>query len=168
MLRFTGTVEGVEVLDRSFNRIDQYISDFRSVWPNVAKEFYAIEHEQFASEGAHGASGRWAPLSPAYAKFKAVTFPGQPILRATTSLYESMTNPEASDAIFRVEPTMLTIGTQDPKAMGHQRGVSKRNLPARPIISLTNDDKRRIQKSIQVGLVQFTRSLGFQVDEKAA
>lgn len=166
MLHFTGTVEGVEVLNRSFNRIDQYISDLRGVWPNVVKEFYGVIHEQFASEGAHGASGRWAPLSLAYAKFKAVAFPGQTILKASTSLYESLTNPDAPDAIFRMEPMQLTVGTKDPKAMGHQRG--KRNLPARPIISLTNDDKRRVTKSIQVGLVQFTRSLGFQVDEKAA
>lgn len=166
MIRFSAELLGVPVLDRAFNRIEQYISDFRSVFPNVAKEFYAIEVQQFDSQGARGASGRWAPLSTAYAKFKAVAFPGQTILKATTSLYDSMTNPDAPDAIYRVEPMMLTVGTKDPKAMGHQRG--KRNLPARPIISLTNDDKRRITKSIQVGLVQFTRGLGFQVDEKAA
>jgi phage gpG-like protein len=168
MLRFTGEIDGITQLDRSFNRIERFISDFRSVWPNAAKEFYAIEEQQFGSEGSHGASGRWAPLSLAYGKFKAIAFPGQPILKATTSLYESMTNPDAPDAIFRMEPNELTIGTKDPKALGHQRGVAKRNLPARPIISLTNDDKRRIQKAIQVGLVRFTREAGFQVQERAA
>lgn len=169
MIRFSADVLGVEVLNRSFNRIEQYISDFRSVFPNVAKEFYGVVHEQFASEGAHGASGRWAPLSPAYKVYKVYTARNfEPILKFSRSLYDSMTSPDAPDAIFRMEPMELTIGTKDPKAMGHQRGVPKRNLPARPIISLTNDDKRRLQKSIQVGLVRFTRSLGFQVDEKAA
>lgn len=168
MIQFSRTVEGVEVLNRGFNRIQQYISDFRSVWPEVAKTFYAIEEQQFKSEGAHGASGRWAALSPAYAKFKAVAFPGQPILRATAGLYESMTSPDALDSIFRMDAREMTVGTQHEAARAHQKGSSKRKLPARPIISLTQSDKRRMQKAIQAGLVQFTRNLGFQVDEKAA
>lgn len=159
-------MQGVEVLNRAFNRVEQHISDFRSIWPNVAREFYAIEEDQFASEGAHGASGKWAALSPAYSKFKAIAFPGQPILRATTSLYESMTSPNAPDSIFRMTENELTVGTQREGARVHQKGG--RNLPARPIIALTESDKRRIQKAIQAGLVQFTRGLGFQVEEKAA
>ncbi len=165
MIQFTAEVQGVEVLNRAFNRIEEYISDFRGIWPNVAKEFYTIEHEQFATEGAHGASGKWAALSPVYAKFKAVTFPGMPILRATTSLYDSMTSPGAPDSIFRMEPLEMTAGTQREGATAHQRGAG---LPARPIISLTGDDKRRMQKAIQTGLVQFTRRLGFDVMENAA
>lgn len=168
MINFTATVDGEQVLNRAFNRVDEFVSDFRSVWPNVAKEFYVIEHEQFESQGAHGASGKWAPLSAAYAKRKAVVFPGQPILRAFNSLYESMTSPDAGDSIYRPEALELTIGSKLPYALAHQRGSSKRHLPARPIISLTEDDKRKIQKSIQSGLVQFTRRLGFDVEERAA
>ncbi len=166
MIRFSATVEGVEVLNRGFSRIEEFISDFRSVWPNVAKEFYAIEHEQFASQGAHGASGKWAALSPAYSKYKAIKFPGQPILRATNSLYESLTSPDALDSIFRMDAQQMTIGTQREGARAHQRGT--RRMPARPPISFTEADKRRIQKSIQAGLVKFTRQAGFNVEEKAA
>jgi phage gpG-like protein len=166
LIRFSASVDGVDVLNRAFNRIDQFVSDFRSVWPNVAKEFYAIEEGQFASQGARGLSGKWAPLSKAYAKYKAKRFPGQTILKASTSLYESMTNPDAPDSIFRMDARELTIGTKDPKGMGHQRGAGR--LPVRPIISLTEADKRKLQKSIQSGLVEFTRGLGFQVDERAA
>ena len=166
MLHFTGTVDGVEALNRGFNRIDQHISDFRNIWPKVAQEFYAIEVEQFESQGAHGASGRWAPLSPAYAKFKAVAFPGQPILRAENLLFESLTTADGLDSVFRMDAQELTIGTRREGATAHQRGSGR--MPARPPISLTEADKRRIQKSIQAGLIQFTRQAGFEVDEKAA
>lgn len=164
-VRFTGEVDGIPVLDRAFNRVEEYIADFRNIWPSVAEEFYAIEREQFASQGAHGASGTWAPLSPAYAKFKAVEFPNQPILRATTALYQSMTSPDAPDSIFRMDAQEMTIGTQREGATAHQRGSG---LPARPIISLTDADKRRIQKAIQLPLVSYIRRQGLVVLENAA
>lgn len=161
MISFSAEVTGVEVFNRAFNRVSEFISDLRGVWPEVAREFYAIETEQFRSEGAHGASGKWQGLSPAYAKYKAKAFPGQPTLKATSSLYESMTRPDALDSIFRMEPQQMTIGTQREGAAAHQRG--NRRMPARPIISMTNDDKRRMQKAIQAGLVKFTRQAGFEV-----
>lgn len=163
---FTAEVDGDVVLNRSFNRINEYISDFRSVWPSVADEFYKIINEQFASEGSHGASGKWAPLTPAYKKWKTVHFPGDPTLKATHSLFDSMTNPDAADAIFKPEKDQLTIGSKVPYAVAHQRGGG--SLPARPIISLTEDDQRRLQKAIQLPLVQFARRQGFIVDERAA
>lgn len=166
MIQFVGTVQGVEVLNRAFNRIEEHISDFRGIWPGVATEIYAINVEQFESEGSRGASGKWAALSPAYKRFKEIHFPGQPILQAEGNLIDSLTNPEASDAIFRPQREVLTIGSQDPKARPHQLGLG--NLPARPIFSFTEERKRRIQKAIQANLVEFTRRAGFHVEEKAA
>lgn len=163
MLRFSADVLGVEVLNRAFNRIEQVISDMRSIWPNVTKEFYSIEVEQFASEGSKGESGRWAPLKLAYAKYKAQSFPGLPILQRERSLYESLTSPDAPDSIFRAEAQELTIGTRREGATAHQKGTGR--MPARPPISLTERDKRRLTKAIQVGLVKFTRQAGFPVQE---
>lgn len=165
MIRFTAEVEGVPVLDRAFNRIDEHISDLRSAWPAVAQEFYAIELEQFESQGAAGASGRWVSLSDAYERFKVRAFPGEPILQATHALKDSMTSPDALDSVFIPEPQQLTLGTRREGARAHQRGVGR--LPARPIISLTEAQKRRLTKAIQLELVRFTRQLGFQVDRVA-
>jgi len=166
LIQFVGNVQGVEVLNRAFNRVEEHISDFRSIWPDVATEIYAINAEQFESEGAAGASGKWAALSPAYARFKAIAFPGQPILQAEGHMMESLTDPEALDAIYRPEQTVLTIGSRDPKARKHHLGLD--GLPARPIFSFTERQKRRIQKAIQRNLVEFTRRAGFQVEEKEA
>lgn len=166
MIHFVGNVQGVEVLNRAFNRVEEHISDFRSIWPDVAAEIYAINAEQFQSEGAAGASGKWAALSSAYARFKAIAFPGQPILQAEGHMVESLTDPEALDAIYRPEQTVLTIGSRDPKARAHHLGLG--NLPARPIFSFSERQKRRIQKAIQKNLVEFTRRAGFHVEEREA
>lgn len=166
MIRFTGAVQGAEVLNRAFNRVEEYISDFRSVWPDVAGEIYAINKEQFESEGAAGASGQWTRLTPAYERFKQEEFPGQPILQAEGHMAASLLDPEASDAIYRPLRDVLIIGSQDPKARAHHLGLG--NLPARPIFSLAESHKRRIQKTIQRGLVEFARRAGFNVEEKAA
>lgn len=160
MIRFVATIQGIEVLNRAFNRVEQYIDDFRNFWPAITKRFYDIERAQFASEGARGASGKWRALTPAYARFKARKFPGQTILKATNALFESMTSFDGLDSIYRPEKTQLTIGSKALYAMAHQR--------TRPIISLTEADKRDMQKDIQRQLVEFTRNTGFRVEEKAA
>jgi hypothetical protein len=160
MIRFVAEVHGDVQLDRAFNRVEQDISDFRNFWPGVILAFYEIETAQFQTEGAQGASGQWAALSPAYKAFKEVEFPGKTILRRTDALYESMTGPDALDSILRPEKDELTIGSALPYALiQHKR---------RPIISLSEDNKRKIVKSIQQRLVEFARGAGFQVDEKAA
>jgi phage gpG-like protein len=160
MIRFTATITGEVQLDRAFNRVEQEITDFRNFWPGVITTFYEIENEQFLTEGASGASGKWTPLSPAYKLFKERKFPGKTILRREDALYESMTGPDALDSVLRPEKEELLIGSAVPYALFHQK--------SRPIISLTEEQKRRFMKSIQQRLVEFTRSTGFQVDERAA
>ena len=165
-MRFVAELFGDVILDRAFNRVDQHISDLRPLWPNVAGVIYRILGTAFDTEGGSTAAGKWQALTPLYAKWKTVHFPNQPILRAENHLYESLTDPEAPDAVYRPEADQLTIGTQDPKARAHQRGGGR--LPARPIFSFTESDKRDITKSIQAGLVRFVREAGFQVEERAA
>lgn len=166
MIRFTAEVAGDQVLSRAFNRVDEQISDFRFVWPSVAGEIYQITNEQFESEGASGASGQWAGLSAAYARFKAAEFPGQTILKAEEDMFNSLTDPEAPDAIYRPLKDELIIGSRDPKALAHHKG--KGRLPARPIYSFTEAHKRRMQKAIQRELAALTRRAGFEVREEAA
>lgn len=166
MIQFTAEVAGVETLNRAFNRVDHFISDLRSVWPAVAEEFYRIEGEQFQSEGARGASGKWKPLSTPYDRYKAERFPGETILRATGALEESLTNREALDAVFIAGPQELTLGTKVPYARMHHEGRGR--LPARPVIAMSEVQKRRIQKAIQGQLVEFTRKAGFEVVEERA
>jgi hypothetical protein len=77
VIRFTASIQGVEVLDRAFNRVDQEISDFRNFWPGVITTFYDIETQQFHTEGASGASGKWTPLSPCTGYSRNASFPAR-------------------------------------------------------------------------------------------
>jgi phage gpG-like protein len=166
MIRLSASVDGGQVFDRAFNRLDS-LSDFRPIWPSVIAEFYAIETEQFETEGAAGGQ-RWTPLSPVYSEYKERVFPGQPILQAEGDLRASLTDPEAAGAILQPREDELVIGTNVPYALVHQRGSSRRNIPRRPPINFSEAQKRRIQKAIQAGLVRFVREAGFDVQERVA
>lgn len=166
MFSITAEVDGVEVLNRAFNRTEGYIADFRNFAPAIAEEFYKAEVEQFRTEGAAGGSGKWTPLSRAYAKYKATKFPGETILRATGHMEASLTDRDALDAVFQATNDEIVLGTKDIKAVYHHRGRGR--LPARPVISLSEAQKRRMQKAVQRQLVEFTRRAGFTVSEEAA
>lgn len=165
MFQIIATVDGAEAINRAFNRTDGYISDMRNFAPAVSDEFYRAEKEQFDSEGSAGASGKWTPLSKAYAEYKAQKFPGQSILKATGALEESLTDLEGLDAVFRISKDEIVLGTKVPYALAHQRGG---RLPKRPVICLSETQKRRMQKAIQRELVEFTRKAGFEVEDIAA
>lgn len=166
MIHFTADVLGEQTINRAFNRVEQFITDFRNIWPAVTTEFYNIETEQFQSEGARGVTGRFAPLSSPYKKFKEIHFPGKPILEATGALRESLTSPDGLDSILRPGRDELVIGSGLPYAVFHQRGAGR--LPRRPPIAMNETSKRRIQKAIQSKLVELTRKAGFEVREEAA
>lgn len=166
MIHFTADVLGEQTINRAFNRVEQFITDFRNIWPAVITEFYAIEIEQFQSEGSRGITGKWAPLSPAYRRWKEIHYPGEPILRLTHALVNSLTTPDALDSILRPEKDELVIGSSVPYAVFHQTGTGI--MPARPPIAMNETSKRRIQKAIQSKLVELTRKAGFEVREEAA
>jgi phage gpG-like protein len=166
LFHISATIDGIETLNRAFNRTEGFVADMRNFAPAISEEFYKAEAEQFDSEGAKGASGKWTPLSKAYAKFKAQRFPGETILRATGHMEASLTSSDALDAVFFASQDEIVLGTKDPKAVAHHRGSGR--LPSRPVISLSEAQKRSMSKAIQKELVKFTRRAGFQVEEQAA
>lgn len=110
--------------------------DFTDLWPEIAAGFFAIETELFDSEGATGASGAWAPLSPRYAEWKGRNYGALPILEREGALRASLTGPAAS---IEISPFQMTIGTDVPYAIVHQEGS-----PRRAVIDMSDDDDARI------------------------
>lgn len=163
-MRFSITFAGEEIFNRAFNRIDS-LSDLRPLYPEVIAAFYQFETEQFNTEGAAGGQ-KWTPLSPVYEEYKERNYPGQPILQAEGDLMASLTDPEAAGAVLIPREDELIIGTSVPYAIHHQRGTRK--MPKRPPISFSEEQKRRMQKAIQAGLVRFVREAGFAVGQRAA
>lgn len=87
---------------------------------------------QFATEGSRFGAA-WAPLTPAYAAWKAVHYPGKTILRRTDKLFESLTVRPL--AVERIGKQSATVGTDVSYAKYHAKGTSK--MPSRPFLELT-------------------------------
>lgn len=97
----------------------------------------------FASEGERFGHA-WAPLSPAYAAWKSLHYPGKTILRRTDKLYESLTVRPL--AIERIGKQSATVGTDVPYARYHRDGTDK--MPSRPFLELTAELQRSVNNRI--------------------
>lgn len=135
------TVAGLEAMR-------ERLRDLRPAWVSVLQYLIRQTRLQFSSLG--GRSGdNWPELSPAYARRKAVVYPGQPILRASDAMFNSLVG-ETGDSIQVSERLMLTYGTRDRKAQYHQRGGGR--LPRRRMLVLTEQDKREVRRLVRLHL----------------
>lgn len=141
--RFTFSVEGETQVDRTLTRFADNIKDARPVWDKLAGRFARLERRQFAGEGTF--SGGWAPLSPAYAAWKARHYPGKPILERTGELKRDLT--ERPLAIEVLEPGFLLLGTAREYGEFHQRGAG--DLPQRRPIEFPEGERREWVKVLQ-------------------
>lgn len=144
MLRVKFSIMGHTQLDRALSRYGRDIKDFRPVWGQLRDDFWKIEEAQFESQGARGGTG-WAPLSMSYKAWKDKWFPGKPILELTGNL-KIMFTVGIGMAIEMMPLTLLMRPTNE-TAYYHQAGTGR--MPARPVVQLTEDDKRRWIKMIQ-------------------
>lgn len=148
-LELTVAIPGLQPLTVALSRLRTDIADWRPFWEQrFAPFFYRQTLENFVLEGA-GTGGRWAPLSPAYALWKARRFPGTGILVRSGALKASLTQPKAEGAVFRAGPTSLEIGTSIPYAMAHQNPKPGSRLPQRPPLRVDDAFMRVVGKSLQ-------------------
>lgn len=150
---FKVTVEGDEQLRAASRRLAEGVSDFRRAFPGVNAVLQRSVARQFDSQG--GQTGGWSPLSVGYARWKAVKFPGQPIMRATGALFRSLTEPFDSNAIFLMRPAEMIRGSRLPYA----RLAARR----RPVFAPTESDKAEMLVAARETFADFSRTLGFEV-----
>lgn len=124
-------------LDKYFDKLTKKLTNFEDVWPEVIREFFRIEEDQFESLG----HGKWQPLNPTYAKWKAQHYPGQPLMVREGRLKAGLTGGASTEK----RPLSLTIAAKGAEYWKfHQRGT--RVLPVRKVIDMTPDAKRRLAK----------------------
>lgn len=146
-LEFYGDVQ----LDRTLADISERADDMRPVWDHLADRFVEMERRQFATQGAY-ASGGWAPLSPAYARWKASRYPGQTILRREDELYDSLTQRPLGVEVLT--DSFMVIGSAVEHGAYHQRGDG---VPQRRPIEFPESERvewmRTMQRFIMTGSV---------------
>lgn len=143
-MRFVMEMFGETQVDRTLTRLIDAATDARPAWDEIADRFASIEEQQFSSEGRAG-SGGWAPLSSAYAQWKARHYPGKPILERSGSLRDSLTRrPFPIEKIDRLD---MTIGSDSEYGRYHQAGTER--MPQRKPVDLTEYQRRDLVKIMQ-------------------
>jgi phage gpG-like protein len=140
MVEFEFNVLGQVAFSRGMNSYAQNVQDWRQVFEEIYDNFADIEKKIFQRRGF---PNRWTKLSPSYAAWKRVHYPGKPIMQLTGALLASLTGrgqATAQNTIKIIEKLRAEFGTDLPYAHAHQHGFPARNLPARPIVQLRPSD----------------------------
>lgn len=162
-MSFQVEITGIEDLNQALGVVDRALVDLSPVFEPVSRIFYDFEAKLFDSEGASGADGRWAPLTRAYAQWKAIEAPGKPILDLTGDLRDTLTTPTAPGSYHVLNESELSIGTTDPKAKYHLTGTRK--MVARPPFALTDAQKQTLIDTLRIGLIFELKGSKFIVTE---
>lgn len=141
-LRLSFKVEPDDVqIARIFENIAKKGTEFKTIFEKIADEFYESQEKVFGAEGAFEGRARWAELSPRYRAWKEKNYPGMPILQLTGKMKSSLVGSGAEGSVYEVSNKELTVGTNVPYAIFHQRGT--RRMPQRKIIEVTDRQKLR-------------------------
>jgi len=138
MLELRWSIEGREDLVRRLRGISDKLQDWRPAFEETAhdlKEIFA--NDVFDTEGR--AIGQpWAPLSPAYAAYKAQKYPGKGILEASGKMRKSFQT--------LVKPDMAAIWNTAAYFKYHQSNQPRFHLPRRAMMALAEQQKQLIVK----------------------
>jgi phage gpG-like protein len=127
--RISINIKGIEDVEKKLIAMELRSTNFAPVFTKAKVELSAASASNFALGGLP--SGGWSPLSPSYAAWKMIRFPGAPPLVRTGRLAASLSG-NTVDSVFSVTPTKMQIGTRLEYAKFHQYGTSK--MPKRKIV----------------------------------
>jgi len=168
MLQFSMGVEGDKAMRAMLQVPIDAIQDMEPAWEGIRDDFHARERRWLDSEG----EGAFAALSPAYAAYKQQVVGDMPILQFSRQMYRSLTEANHPGVIYETTRTSVTIGTSDPKAVHHQFGAPRANLPQRRPIprgskaqalawtKIIQEHLFRTGQLVQAPALQFGRAVG--------
>lgn len=113
MITISIATQGFPQTNANLVKLEGRLSSLKPLWEKLGDEFYKEEKAWFAAEP-------WKPLSPAYAKRKRAKFGDKPILRATDTLFHSLTEQGAEGNIHRVDDLGAEFGSRVPYGIFHQ------------------------------------------------
>lgn len=136
--------------DRVFTRFTKDLRDLTPAFREIAAGFYEGERRQFETQGTYGGEA-WAPLSPAYAAWKAQHYPNKGILYRTNQLFHAATGDASAGAKLEIKPMEMVLGIDAESSVAararfHQTGTKR--MPARPWLAVTDDMKRTWTRAI--------------------
>lgn len=130
------SIAGEDQYIRGFEATAQEAEDLSEPLGKIGELLRLDVSEQFRTEGAVGAGGRWQPLNPTYEAWKRSEVGDEPILVFTGA----MRSAAISKSAISVSPKQLVYEIDDPKAIHHQRGDG--DLPVRKLVDLSLSQRR--------------------------
>jgi len=127
-------LEGVGKISKRINKVTENVKNLRPAFEKVADDFRSTEDKVFRGQGAYGSRAKWKKLSPIYDEWKSRHYPGRPILYRDGDLKNSLAS-KGANHIEIIKKTSITLGSNDPKFIWHQKGTIK--MPSRPPITFT-------------------------------
>jgi phage gpG-like protein len=144
LISFQGA--GLEPFSRELRKYGDNLGDTTEAFEAMAQyQVGTVNKRQFDEQGS-AETGRWSPLSPPYARFKARVRPGRPLLVFDGDLRREMTVP--GKGVYEIGNGRMTVGTDLPHAKYHQNGTP--TMPARPLMGPAREaDTRHFGKILQ-------------------
>jgi len=120
--------------------------DLTPVWARILLDFYLIEAEVYAAQGAAHGGTKWPELDEQYAAWKQRHFPGAQIGVLTGMTREALTGPGAA-SILEMDPQRLAMGASWQRGEWDIPGLldsGTEKMPARdPIPGMLDSTKSR-------------------------
>lgn len=126
-----------------FERLRSAGADARLVFADVGEELLITHRARFAAQQSPDGE-RWQELSPAYSRRKKKNT--SRILRLDGFLEDLMR--------WQATAARLSFGTDRIYGATHQFGDDSRNIPARPYLGISDDDRSRIIRVLERHLRQ--------------
>jgi phage gpG-like protein len=161
MLEFSMTVKNAPEVRLFLGGLAANVQDLTPIWPGfVEYGLRPIIAGQFASRGAEGEHGPWAPLSPAYLERKFHDVGAEPILVRSHRMIDSLLT-DTDDTVKNMMPQALQFGTVVEYAGFHQTGTGK--MPARRLFDFTEPQRKEMVTALQRELMAYFQRLGYKL-----
>lgn len=118
-------------LEPVFDRFGEYI-----VGDHIPNQFVA-----------QGTPSTWAALSPQYARWKEVHFPGKPILERTGRMKRGFRWEARPRSLRIINRVTAGQSVKIPRWRFHQEGTSR--MPARPMLQFTSQDRDKMHDFVE-------------------
>lgn len=146
VIRLRIEIDGKVELNRVLTGIADDLQDWRPALNEMADDWYRNQGAIFYAAGAHEGLPGWEALSPRYALWKGINYPGRPMLVLSGRLRAAITQRGGRGAIERIKERELILGANVPVgsfnlALLHQRGT--RTMPARPVMRISQPQRNR-------------------------
>ncbi len=149
----TISVAGDKQISRGMSRLAENVKDLREPFKEVVRLFWQSTEEQIDSAGGRGGSS-WEALAPSTLERKRRGGFPDTIMVRTGNLRDSLSSMGNSSTVEEIGKLSLRLGTDLPYAIYQHQG---HGIPARPLIALTESDKREMMRTIQRYLVKEAR-----------